>query len=311
MDRKSNWKGWLYLSPALILITLFTLFPIINTFIISFLKDYNYSSGANQGFTFENYGIVLGITPLVPGNDQTRMTEFIRYALPNTLLITFVTVPISVLLSLMIAVFLNRIKKVRSFFQTIFFLPYVTNTIAVGMVFAQIFSSTGLFNSIFGLDEFHWLEVGQTTWGRSMFLVCLYVIWTALPFKILIFASALQNIDKQYYDAARIDSSPRWKTDLKIVFPMISPQILYVSITSFISGFKEYNAIIGLFNRSYTSDGNLSDLYTVVYYIYDQIQSDSAVRHLDYAAAGSVILFVIILAFTLLQMQVSKKRVHY
>ena len=306
MERKNNWKGWLYLAPALILITLFTLFPIINTF----MKNYNYGTGTSDGFTFENYGIVLGLTERIPGVAESKMTEFIRYALPNTLLITFVTVPISILISLAIAIGLNHIKAVRKFFQTVFFLPYVTNTIAVGMVFALIFSNTGLFNSFFGLTGTNWIQVG-TTWGRAMFVTCLYVIWTGLPFKILIFSSGLQNVDQQYYDAARIDATPKWKTDLKIVLPLISPQILYVSVTSFISGFKEYNAIVGLFNRGYTTDGNLHDLYTVVYYIYDQIQGSNGTRHLEYAAAGAVILFVIIFAFTILQMQVSKRRVHY
>ena len=188
MERKNNWKGWLYLAPALILITLFTLFPIVNTFIISFLKDYSYATGANDGFTFDNYGIVLGLTERIEGDPNSVMTEFIRYALPNTLLITFVTVPISVVIALLIAIGLNRIKAVRSFFQTIFFLPYVTNTIAIGMVFALIFSNTGIFNSLFGLENVNWIGVG-TTWGKSMFVICLYVIWTALPFKILIFAS--------------------------------------------------------------------------------------------------------------------------
>lgn len=311
METRNNWKGWLYLAPALILITLFTIFPILNTFVISFMKNYSYSTGANDGFTFDNYGVVLGLTPLVEGDSNTYMTEFIRYALPNTLLITFVTVPISVLLALVIAIALNRIKKVRSFFQTIFFLPYVTNTIAVGMVFALIFANTGLFNTVFGLGNLNWVGVGNT-WGRAMFVICLYVIWTGLPFKILIFTSGLQNVDQQYYDAARIDASPKWKTDLKIVLPLISPQILYISVTSFISGFKEYNAIVGLFNRSYTTDGNLSNLYTVVYYIYDQIKGVGGGRpHLEYAASAAVILFVIILLFTLLQMQVSKRRVHY
>ena len=311
MERKTNWKAWLYLAPALILIMLFTIFPIINTFVISFMRDYNYATGTSSGFTFDNYGIVLGIVERVPGDPNSVMTEFIRYALPNTLIITFVTVPISVIIALLIAIGLNRIKAVRSFFQTIFFLPYVTNTIAVGMVFALIFSNTGLFNRLFGIEGTQWIQLG-TSWGRSMFVICLYVIWTALPFKILIFASGLQNVDQQYYDAARIDATPKWKTDLKIVLPMISPQILYVSVTSFISGFKEYNAIVGLFNRGYTTDGNLHDLYTVVYYIYDQIQGVGGGRQrLEYAAAGAVVLFVIIFAFTLVQMQVAKKRVHY
>ena len=138
MERKNNYKAWLYLAPILIFIFLFTIFPIINTFIISFLKNYNYATGANEGFTFENYGLILGITERIPGVSESKMLDFIRYALPNTLLITFVSVPISVILALVISILLNKIKVLHDLFQTIFFLPYVTNTIAVGMVFAII-----------------------------------------------------------------------------------------------------------------------------------------------------------------------------
>ncbi len=307
-DSKNNYRAWLYLAPLLLFMAVFTIFPIINTFVISFLKDYNYVTGANSGFTFDNYGRVLGITLSIPGEPDSRMIDFIRYALPNTLLITFVTVPISVILSLVISLLLNRIKVLHNLFQTIFFLPYVTNVIAVGMVFALIFDTTGIFNKIFGLTT-NWVEYPGATYWRSMFVLFIYIIWTGLPFKILIFSSGLQNIDQQYYDAAKVDGASKFKTDLKVVLPLLSPQILYISITSFISGFKEYSAVVGLFNRSYTSSANIHDLYTVVYYIYDQISSSN--RNLEYAAAGCVVLFVIIFIFTIIQLQVSKRRVFY
>ncbi len=312
MEKKNNWKAWLYLAPALILMGLFTFFPILNTFITSFLKDYNYITGENSGFTFENYGIILGITENVAGIAESKNYTFIRYALPNTLIITFVTVPISVLLSLLIALGLNRIKVFRSFFQTVFFLPYVTNTIAVGMVFSLMFSNTGIINELLGLGNLNWIQTGSgASYGRSMFVLCLYVIWSALPYKILIFSSGLAGIDQQYYDAARIDGAGRFKTDMKVTLPLLSPQILYISITSFISGFKEYNSVVGLFNRSYTADANTNDLYTVVYYIYDQIRGVNGTRKIALASAGAVILFIIIFALTLVQMAVSRKRVHY
>lgn len=311
-DTKNNYKAWLYLAPVLIFMAFFTFFPIINTFVISFLDNYDYVTGANDGFTFDNYGLVLGITERIPGEPASRMTDFIRYALPNTLIITFVTVPIAVIISLVISLLLNRIKFLHNLFQTIFFLPYVTNIIAVGMVFAIIFDRTGIFNHVFGLDNVNWVEEGVgADYFRSMFVLCLYVIWTALPFKILIFSSGLQSIDQQYYDAAKIDGASKFKTDLKVVLPLLSPQILYISITSFISGFKEYSAVVGLFNRSYTSSGNIHDLYTVVYYIYDQLKGTNGTPHLEYAAAGCVILFSIIFVFTIIQLQVSKKRVYY
>ncbi len=311
MDKKNNWKAWIYLAPALILMALFTFYPLINTFIISFLKDYNSITGACEGFTFDNYSMVLGIKPYLDVGDpelNVYITDFVNYALPNTLLITFVTVPISIILALAIAIGINSIKWLRGLFQTIFFLPYVTNVIAVGMVFALIFSPNGFFNQIFGIVGKDWVR--NTDWASAMFVLCTYIIWTALPYKILIFLSGLQNIDKQYYEAARVDSASKRKTIRKITIPLLSPQILYIMITSFIGAFKEYNAVVGVFNGASTSSQNVKDLYTVVYYIYDQISSSDSTQ-ISFAAAAAVILFAIILLLTIVQMPVSKKKVHY
>ena len=309
MERKNNWKAWLYLAPVLILMSIFTFFPLINTFVVSFLKDYNSVTGANSGFTFSNYGVVLGIVSRTEAGtlDKTFFSWNSPSALTNTLLITFVTVPISVVLALIIAICLNHIKVFQKFLETIFFMPYVTNVIAVGMVFSVMFSKGGVFNKIFNLST-DWIG-NSSSWGTCMIILCLYIIWTALPYKILIFLSGLQGIDKQYYEAAKIDSTPKIKTELKITVPLLSPQILYITVTSFIGAFKEYNAVVGLFNRNYSTSGNVPDLYTVVYYIYDKLGSGT--NQVQYASAAAVILFVIIMIFTFVQMQVSKKRVHY
>lgn len=309
MENKNNYKAWIYLAPVLILMALFTFFPLINTFVVSFMKDYKMSTGANSGFTFDNYGVVLGIVERNKGSgvlDKTFLSFDSPSALTNTLLITFVTVPISVIIALVIAILINNIKCLQKFFQTVFFMPYVTNVIAVGMVFSLVFASNGPLNTIFN-KTINWCGVGAS-WGSTMFVLCLYIIWSALPYKILIFLSGLQGIDKQYYQAAKIDSTPRWKTAVKITVPLLSPQILYITVTSFIGAFKEYNAVIGLLNRNYTSDGNIPDMYTVVYYIYDQLK---AVDRVQYASAAAVILFVIIMIFTLIQMKVAKKKVVY
>lgn len=320
MEKRNNWKAWLYLAPALILMAVFTFYPLINTFFVSFIKNYNAAYGfnatipnttrqVNTGFTFNNYGIVLGIVERNAGTgvyDKSFLSFTGPSALGNTFLITFVTVPISVIIALVISIAINSIKFLKKFFQTLFFMPYVTNVIAVGMVFSIIFSSSGVFNTIFHLDT-NWVNVGASYWN-SMLILFVYIIWNALPYKILIFLSGLQNIDKQYYDAAKMDAAGPIKVATKITVPLLSPQILYITITSFISAFKEYNAIIGLFNRNYTSDGNLPDLYTVVYYIYDKLNSSSQT---EYASAAAVVLFVIILLMTLIQMKISKKRVHY
>jgi len=305
METKNNWKAWLYLAPALILMGIFTFFPLINTFVVSFLKDYNSATGANAGFSFENYGRVLGITPM-SYSATTGEALYGPSALTNTLLITFITVPVSVIIALIISILLNNIKACSKFLQTIFFLPYVTNVIAVGMVFAVMFGTSGVINKLLGLTT-NWVGV-SASWRNSMTILCLYIIWNALPYKILIFSSGLQNIDKQYYQAAKIDSTPKIKVATRITIPLLSPQILYITVTSFIGAFKEYNSVIGLFNRNYTSDGNTHDLYTVVYYIYDMLKDPKKV---GYASAAAVVLFAIIMVFTLIQMQVSKRKVNY
>jgi multiple sugar transport system permease protein len=308
MESKNNWKAWLYLAPVLLLMAVFTFFPLVNTIVVSFMKNYNSVTGVNQGFTFDNYGVVLGAVSRNSSGtlDKTFLSFTGPSALTNTLLITFVTVPISVIIALWISILLNNIKFMQKFFQTVFFLPYVTNAIALGMVFSVIFANQGVFNTIFHLST-SWITT--PTWGSAMLVLCLYIIWQSLPYKILIFSSGLQGIDKQYYQAAKIDAASKWKTATKITIPLLSPQILYITITSFIGAFKEYNAVIGLFNRNYTTNANVPDLYTVVYYIYDNLQS--GIKKVQYASAAAVILFLIILLFTALQFKVSKKQVHY
>ena len=313
-EERNNWKAWLYLAPVLLLMAVFTFYPILNTFVVSFMKDYDSMEGTSSGFSFFNYGYVLGIT----ANNDVGITnnDFFSWTSPsafsNTMFITFVTVPISVILALVIAVAIHSIKCLRNFFQTVFFMPYVTNVIAIGMVFGVLFSNNGVFNKLFGLTT-PWLDSGSSTWGSCMFVLCLYIIWTALPYKILIFLSGLQGIDQQYYDAARVDGAGKFKASLKITVPLLSPQILYITVTSFISGFKEYASIVGLLGRSYSSDGNTHDLYTIVYYIMDIMNGEQGIasEKMQFASAAAVILFLIILVFTVVELRISKKRVVY
>lgn len=295
----NNWKAWIYLAPILVLIVVFLIYPLVNTIFISFLKDYNYVTGQSEGFTFENFGIVLGITSY----NGVYETDFTQYAIPNTFILVFLTVPLTTLIALLISVALNSIKWFKNALQMVFFLPYVTNMIAVGMVFAVIFDTNGIINYLFGLGETAWIN-GAT---RSMAFVPLiiYIVWMGLPFKILIFLSGLQGIDKQYYQAAQIDSAPHHKVLWRITVPLMSPQILYILITSFIGAFKQYAAIVGLFNGPGTV-GTKKNMYTIVYYIYDNLNT-----HTSFAAAAAVFLFAIILIFTAVQFQVSKRRVHY
>lgn len=318
MIKKNNWKAWLYLAPVIILMAVFTFYPLISTIGIAFLKNYNYVTQQSDGFTWDNFGVVLGLVGFGQAADgsvityygpniagASYMTDVIRYAIPNTLIIVFVTVPISTILALFIAVGLNSIPWFKKSLQTIFFIPYVTNAIAVGMVFAVLFDYNGIINYIFNDMGHAWVDLGASR-TRAMIALCIYIIWQALPFKILIFLSGLAGIDKQYYDAAKIDAASRWSTLTHITVPLLSPQILFVLITSFIGAFKEYTSVVGLIGREGTSQGS-NNMLTVVYYIYDTISE----HNVQYGAAAAVLLFLVILMFTALQFYVSKKRVYY
>ncbi len=297
----NNWKGWLYLAPVIVLVAIFLIYPLINTIFIAFTGNYEYATGKFDYLTFENFAYIFGLTTNAAGGTEYN---FVRYALPNTFLLVIITVPVSIFLALIISVALNSIPWFKKFLQTLFFLPYVTNAIAVGMVFSVIFDDKGVINYIFNTT---------TTWiyganpQIAMIPLCLYIVWGSIPYKILIFLSGLQGIDKQYYQAAMIDSTPHWKVLWRITVPLLSPQILYIMITSFIGSFKEYTHIVGLFNGPGTlgtsGDPNME---TIVYYIYENLST-----HTSYAAAAAVFLFVIILVFTALQFWASKKRVHY
>ncbi len=298
---QNNWKAWLYLAPVIILVAVFLLYPLINTAFIAFTKNYKYASGDYDGFTLENFAIILGLKRTDSGGLQT---DFVNFAIPNTLIVVFMTVPVSTLLALIISVALNSIKWFQKFLQTIFFLPYVTNGIAIGMVFAVIFDEHGVINYLFNSDTVWIYGANQYV---AMIPLCIYIVWSSIPFKILVFLSGLQGIDKQYYQAAQIDAASKAKTLWRITVPLLSPQILYILVTSFIGAFKEYTSIVALFDGPGTSgEYGPKNMYTIVYYIYDNIDTNT-----QYAAAAAVFLFVIILIFTFMQFAVSKKRVHY
>ena len=311
VDSKQQWKAWLYLSPAIVLLLIFTVWPIINTVRLAFLEDYN-ALEALWGATY-NVGIGNFVKVLTYSDFTT--------CLVNTLLLTVLTVPLSTLLALLIAVALNSIKPLQRFLQTIFFLPYVTNSIAIGMVFAAMFNIIGLrpdgssadtwgiINNIImflGGKPINWINAQSSYWA-NMTVMTVYIVWNALPFKILILLGGLQSINKQYYDAARVDGTSRKRVFARITVPLLSPMLAYVIITGFIGGFKEYSSIVGIFGEKMGPVGAPYSLNTMVGYIY-QVLPDT-----DYgvASAAALILFAIILVVTMFNGWVSKKRVHF
>ena len=305
-----KWKGWLYLLPALVLLLIFTVWPIINTVRISFLEGYSAigaSGGLEYEFGLQNFKNVL------------EFEDFLT-ALKNTLLLTVITVPLSTFLALLIAVCLNAIRPLKRFLQTIFFLPYVTNSIAIGMVFAAMFNVIGNFEQgmvttyglinnflgLFGVDPINWMNAGSSYWANMTVLI-IYIVWNALPFKILILLGGLQSVNKQYYEAAKVDGTPRWRVFTRITVPLLSPMIAYVVITGFIGGFKEYSSIVGIFNDTMGPAGDPGRLNTMVGYVYKSL---SANNH-GLASAAALVLFAIIFVVTMINLYVSKKKTHF
>lgn len=313
VDSKHQWKAWLYLAPALVLLAIFTVWPIINTVRLAFLENFSLQASL-RGVTYQ-----VGF-----GNFQ-KVVEYQGFltCLKNTVLLCVLTVPLSTILALLIAVVLNSIGPLKRLLQTIYFLPYVTNSIAIGMVFATMFNivgsghgtdnliiqTAGIINNIimaFGGEPVNWINFGSSYWA-NMFVMVVYIVWNALPFKILILLGGLQSVNKQYYDAAKVDGTPKWRVTTRITVPLLSPMIAYVVITGFIGGFKEYTSVVGIFGENMGPSGAKNSLNTMVGYIYQSLSGS----HQGRASAAALILFAIILAVTIINLYVSKKKVHY
>ena len=313
VNSKQSWKAWLYLAPAIALLMVFTVWPIINTVRMALLENYSglkAAGGTTFQFGFGNFAKVV------------KYRKFLS-CLKNTVLLCLWTVPISTVLALLIAVALNSIKPLKKTLQTIFFLPYVTNSIAIGMVFAAMFNivgsfygteneivvTAGIINNViefFGGQRVNWINYGSS-YTANMVVMVVYIVWNALPFKILVLLGGLQSINKQYYDAAKVDSASRRRIFTRITVPLLSPLLAYVIITGFIGGFKEYTSIVGIFGETMGPPDDGGRLNTMVGFIYDSLSNNSQGR----ASAAALILFGIILVVTLINLQVSKKRVHY
>lgn len=312
-------SGWLFVLPAVLLMCIFTFYPIINAFVGAFRQNYDALKGNYDGWGFESFIRVL------KGDTGTGGASF-GQCLLNTTIFTLVSVPVSTLLALLISVALNSIKPLQKAYQTVLFLPYLTNSLAMGAVFLTFFEvvgtvssnqSVGLFNNflgLFGIEPINWIVGGSKyTWQISdslsipwtkYLVVIIYEIWSGLPFKILILFSSLQSVNKQYYDAAKIDGASKSTVLWKITAPMISPMISYLLITGIMGGMKQYSAIVGIFGEQMGKD---YDMGTVVGYIYQYINDG----HTGYAFAGSLLLFAIIMVITQINRHVSKKRVTY
>ena len=293
----NNRKGWLYLLPAIAFLGCFLVYPLIDVFIYSFEEGYNFASQTYFSVGGYNYAYVLH-------------DPYFLQALKNTFILVIITVPVSTALALLISVGLSSIQKLRDLYQTVYFLPYVTNTLAVGLVFMILFKQTpytdGLINLILSWFSAGPIDfIGGPYWAK-MFVLCFYTVWVVMPFKILILTSALASVDQTYYNATKVDGTSRLRTFTKITLPMISPSLFYLVITGFIGAFKSYSDAVALFG----TDLNAAGMNTIVGYIYDMLYGDSG-GYPSYASAAAIILFAVVLTITCINLLVSKKHVHY
>jgi len=294
---KNNAKAWLYLLPAMAFLGFFMVYPLIDVFIYSFEEGYNSASQTYYGVGLYNYSYVLH-------------DPYFLQAVKNTFILVLITVPLSTGIALLISVALSSIEKLRELYQTIFFLPYVTNTLAVGLVFMILFKPTpytdGLANLLIGWFGVEPIDFIDGPYWAKMFVLCFYTIWVVLPFKILILTSALASVNPIYYSAAKVDGTPRWRIFSRITLPMISPTLFYLIITGFIGAFKAYSDAVALFG----TDLNAAQMNTIVGYVYDMLYGTSG-GYPSYASAAAIILFAIVLTITCINLLVSKKHVHY
>lgn len=296
MEKKTN-KAWLYLLPAILFFGIFMVYPLIDVFVYSFEEGYNSASQTSFGIGIYNYSYVL------------RDPYFIQ-ALRNTFILVIITVPLSTAFALLISLGLSSIKKLRNLFQTIYFLPYVTNTLAVGLVFMILFRKTaysdGLINIIITALGGSSVDFIEGPYWAKMLVLCIYTIWIVLPFKVLILTSSLASVNQDYYNSAKVDGASKFRIFRKITLPMISPMIFYLVITGFIGAFKAYSDAVAIFG----TDLNASEMNTIVGYIYDMLYGDSG-GYPSYAAAAAIILFIIVLTITVINLLISRKHVYY
>ena len=293
----NNKKAWLYLLPAIVFLGVFMVYPLIDVLIYSLEQGFNFTSQSAEGMGFYNYLYVLH-------------DPFFLQAVKNTFILVIITVPLSTGLALLISLGLSSVKKLRQLFQTVYFLPYVTNTLAVGLVFMILFRQTdytdglvNLFIQFFGGESVDFIT--GPYWAK-MLVLCLYTVWIVMPFKILILTGALASVGQNYYDAARVDGASAGRMFTRITLPMISPSVFYLVITGFIGAFKAYSDAVALFG----TDLNAAEMNTIVGYVYDMLYGDSG-GYPSYASAAAIILFTIVLTITCINLLVSRKHVHY
>lgn len=295
MIQKPTWKSTmqalLYLLPALVFIGIFNIYPIFKSLAMSFYENYNIFSGSVESYGLSNFVEIF--------SDPDFYT-----AIRNTFIFVIGVVPMSIVISLFVAIMLNRIKVLSSLFRSIYFLPFVTSTVAVSIVWSWLFHTRyGLINyflGFVGVDPIAWL----TNPDFALLALIIMSIWKGLGYNIILFLVGLNNIDKNYYRAARVDGANNWQQFTNITIPLLSPYILLVSIIGVINSFKVFTEVYSLFSGR---PGPAGSALTMVFYIYEKFYTE---YQYGIATAAGIVLFVIILIFTLFQRWISRKFIY-
>ena len=291
----NNKKAWLYLLPALVFLGVFMVYPLVDVVIYAFEEKFNFASQTYTGVGWYNFSKVLH-------------DPYFLQAVKNTFIIVVITVPLSTGLALLISLGLSSIKPLKQAYQTVFFLPYVTNTLAVGLVFMILFKKTaysdGMVNLLINAFGGESVDFIDGPYWAKMLVMSLYTVWVVMPFKILILTSALASVNQDYYNAARIDGTSRGRIFTRITLPMISPMIFYLVITGFIGAFKAYADEVAIFGVNLDEAG----MNTIVGYVYNMLYGNSG-GYPSYASAAALILFLIVFTITVINLMLSKGKV--
>lgn len=290
--RKRSDYFWAYLmiAPTMLGLTIFYLWPIIQTVYFSFTEWGAF--GQYEWTGLDNYKRML--------DDSNLLQSF-----KNTGIYIIFTVPIGIFLSILVAVLLNQKIKGKSIYRTLYFLPVITMPAAIAMVWRWLYNSDyGLLNyllSLFGIRGPQWVSDPKI----ALYSIIVVAIWSGIGYNVVIFLSGLQGIPKTYYEAAEIDGAGPIKVFFKITLPLLSPVIFFVTIMSFIGAFQVFDLIFMMIGKSSTA---LENTQSIVYLFY---QHAFVLNDKGYAAAIAVLLLIIILIITAIQMVLQKKWVHY
>ncbi|MFQ7312046.1 MAG: carbohydrate ABC transporter permease [Sellimonas sp.] len=290
--QKKDWvAGYLFIAPVTIGLFIFYVFPFLQNFWFSFNDVNKFNMATFNGI--ENY-------------KQLFHEPDLLLALKNTFLYAIITVPIGLIISLVLASFLNSKIKGKGIYRTIYFLPSVTMAAAVALVWKLIFNGDyGILNEIlgvFGVEGQSWLTNPDT----ALYCVMMVGIWSGAGYNMIILLAGMQGVSKSYYEAAEIDGAGPVQRFFKITIPLVSPTIFFVTITGLIGAFQVFDTLYMMIDMDKNPAFNAVKTVNVLFY-----QNAFVYGYKGYAAAISIFMFVIIMIITVFQLWGQKKWVNY